>query len=121
MGFSTDIGRQRETKAPRQSATLTRIAPFLTHQKPMNIFVTSKREGGRVKIGDLGMARVFHSPPAPLPKVDGIVVTHWYRAPELLLGAKHYSKAIDVWSAGCIMAELIVGGPIFKYREGRWP
>ena len=87
----------------------------------MNVFVTSKREGGRVKIGDLGMARVFHSPPAPLPKVDGIVVTHWYRAPELLLGAKHYSKAIDVWSAGCIMAELIVGGPIFKYREGRWP
>lgn len=46
------------------------------------------------------------------------VVTYWYRAPELLLGAKHYTKAIDIWSIGCIMAELIHRSPIFRYREG---
>ncbi len=41
------------------------------------------------------------------------VVTLWYRAPEILLGAKHYSTPVDVWSIGCIFAEMINQRPLF--------
>ena len=47
------------------------------------------------------------------------MVTIWYRAPELLLGAKHYSKAIDCWAVGCVMAELASLRPIFKGEEAK--
>lgn len=50
-------------------------------------------EQGRIKIADFGLARVFQSPLRPLAD-DGEVVTIWYRAPELLLGCKHYTRAI---------------------------
>lgn len=46
----------------------------------------------RVKIADMGFARTFHNPLKPLAELDPVVVTFWYRAPELLLGAKHYTK-----------------------------
>jgi serine/threonine protein kinase len=42
------------------------------------------------------------------------VVTLWYRAPELLLGKRKYTFSIDMWSVGCIMAEIIIGKPLFK-------
>ena len=48
-----------------------------------------------------------------------MVVTIWYRAPELLLGARHYKKAIDVWAVGCVMAELMSLRPIFKGEEAK--
>ena len=51
-------------------------------------------ERGRVKITDMGFARLFNSPLKPLADLDPVVVTFWYRAPELLLGARHYTKAI---------------------------
>ena len=41
------------------------------------------------------------------------VVTLWYRAPEILLGGKKYSTAVDVWSIGCIFAEMVTGRPLF--------
>ena len=44
--------------------------------------------------GDMGFARLFNSPLTPLANLDPVVVTFWYRAPELLLGARHYTKAI---------------------------
>jgi len=43
-----------------------------------------------------------------------VVVTLWYRAPELLLGNDKYNKAIDMWSVGCIFAELLLKDPLFK-------
>jgi cyclin-dependent kinase 8/11 len=49
---------------------------------------------GCVKVGDLGLARIFYKPLAPLYNGDKVVVTIWYRAPELLLGAKHYTPAM---------------------------
>ena len=49
---------------------------------------------GCVKAGDLGLARIFYRPLAPLYNGDKVVVTIWYRAPELLLGAKHYTPAM---------------------------
>ncbi|XP_039069397.1 cyclin-dependent kinase G-2-like isoform X2 [Hibiscus syriacus] len=66
---------------------------------------------GELKICDFGMARLYGSPLKPYTTK---VVTQWYRAPELLLGAKKYSKAVDMWSVGCIMAELLAKDPLFK-------
>ena len=63
--------------------------------KPANILVMGEGpERGRVKIADMGFARLFNSPLKPLADLDPVVVTFWYRAPELLLGARHYTKAI---------------------------
>lgn len=45
----------------------------------------------------MGFARLFNSPLRPLAELDPVVVTFWYRAPELLLGAKHYTKAIGIY------------------------
>lgn len=65
---------------------------------------------------DFGLARVFQSPLRPLSD-NGLVVTIWYRAPELLLGAKHYTRAIDIWAIGCIFAELVNCKPLFPGDE----
>uniref|UniRef100_A0A672R6D0 cyclin-dependent kinase n=1 Tax=Sinocyclocheilus grahami TaxID=75366 RepID=A0A672R6D0_SINGR len=66
---------------------------------------------------DMGFARLFNSPLKPLADLDPVVVTFWYRAPELLLGARHYTKAIDIWAIGCIFAELLTSEPIFHCRQ----
>ncbi|KAF7432612.1 cyclin-dependent protein kinase [Pleurotus ostreatus] len=84
--------------------------------KPANILITSS---GVVKIGDLGLARLIYQPLQPLFAGDKVVVTIWYRAPELLMGAKHYNKAIDCWAVGCVMAELAQCRPIFKGEEAK--
>ncbi|KAJ8109138.1 hypothetical protein ONZ43_g6219 [Nemania bipapillata] len=63
--------------------------------KPANIMVTS---AGQVKIGDLGLARLFYKPLHSLFSGDKVVVTIWYRAPELLLGSRHYTPAVDMWA-----------------------
>ncbi|KAL8256880.1 hypothetical protein R6Q59_028921 [Mikania micrantha] len=65
---------------------------------------------GELKICDFGMARQYAS---PLKPYTSLVVTLWYRAPELLLGMKSYSTAVDMWSVGCIMAELLSKKPLF--------
>lgn len=89
--------------------------------KPSNILVTGSdkppNERGCVKIADFGLARLFQAPLRPLTDVDAVVVTIWYRAPELILGAKHYSKAIDLWAIGCIFAELVTSKPLFQGQE----
>jgi cyclin-dependent kinase 8/11 len=84
--------------------------------KPANIMVT---RDGEVKIGDLGLARIFRSPLNSLFAGDKVVVTIWYRAPELLLGSRHYTPAIDLWAVGCIFAELLSLRPIFKGEEAK--
>merc|ERR1711993_137567 len=65
---------------------------------------------GILKVGDFGLAREYGS---PLLAYTAIVVTLWYRAPELLLGLKNYSTHIDVWSCGCIFGELLLMNPLF--------
>lgn len=85
--------------------------------KPANIMVTSN---GCVKIGDLGLARKFNDPLQSLYTGDKVVVTIWYRAPELLMGARYYTPAIDLWAVGCILAELLSLRPIFKGEEAKF-
>ncbi|XP_009114785.1 probable serine/threonine-protein kinase At1g09600 [Brassica rapa] len=69
---------------------------------------------GVLKIGDFGLAS-FYNPDSDQP-LTSRVVTLWYRAPELLLGSTEYGPAIDLWSVGCILAELFVGKPIMPGR-----
>ncbi|XP_030078197.1 cyclin-dependent kinase 11B isoform X10 [Microcaecilia unicolor] len=69
---------------------------------------------GILKVGDFGLAREYGSPLKPYTPV---VVTLWYRAPELLMGAKEYSTAIDMWSVGCIFGELLTQKPLFPGKS----
>ncbi|KAK7590418.1 hypothetical protein V9T40_002031 [Parthenolecanium corni] len=65
---------------------------------------------GVLKVGDFGLAREYGS---PLKHYTPVVVTLWYRAPELLLGTKEYSTSVDMWSVGCIFAEFLRMEPLF--------
>ncbi|CAN1152487.1 Cyclin-dependent kinase G-2 [Linum perenne] len=76
--------------------------------KTSNILLNNR---GELKICDFGLARQYGS---PLKPYTHMVVTLWYRAPELLLGAEQYSTAIDMWSLGCIMAEMLSKQPLFN-------
>lgn len=69
---------------------------------------------GILKIADFGLA-CFYIPHQNHP-LTSRVVTLWYRPPELLLGAMYYGTAVDLWSAGCIVAELYFGKPIMPGR-----
>ena len=67
-------------------------------------------DAGAVRLADFGLARlVLH----PKRTITHEVETLWYRAPEILLGQKHYTEAVDVWSLGCIYAELFKRKPFF--------
>ncbi|XP_029784825.1 cyclin-dependent kinase 3 isoform X3 [Suricata suricatta] len=72
--------------------------------KPQNLLID---ELGAIKLADFGLARAFG---VPLRTYTHEVVTLWYRAPEILLGSKFYSTAVDVWSIGCIFAEMVERG-----------
>ncbi|KAK3679504.1 hypothetical protein LTR78_001065 [Recurvomyces mirabilis] len=77
--------------------------------KTSNILLNNR---GEIKLADFGMAR-FVGDPAPA-NLTQMVVTLWYRAPELLLGAKEYGACIDVWSLGCIFGELLLKRPVLQ-------
>lgn len=78
--------------------------------KPANILVSATCD---IKICDFGLARYVDPVDGPANDMTEYVVTRWYRAPELLLSNDEYSSAIDMWSAGCIIAELYHGKPLF--------
>jgi len=81
--------------------------------KPSNLLLNSEC---LLKVADFGLARLMDA-----PKEDGTrtqvltdyVATRWYRAPEILLGSNNYTKAVDMWSIGCILGELIGAKPMF--------
>ena len=79
-------------------------ASWVLHRdmKPGNLLLAAD---GTVKLADFGLARVFGSPDR---KYTGQVVTRWYRAPELLFGAKFYGSPVDLCSVGCIFAEMML-------------
>ncbi|XP_076336803.1 cyclin-dependent kinase 2-like [Tachypleus tridentatus] len=75
--------------------------------KPQNLLIDKE---GNIKLADFGLARAFG---VPLRSYTHEVVTLWYRAPEILLGAKFYSTPVDVWSMGCIFAEMLTRRALF--------
>mmetsp|Transcript_18204 Transcript_18204/g.70371 ORF Transcript_18204/g.70371 Transcript_18204/m.70371 type:complete len:403 (+) Transcript_18204:134-1342(+) len=75
--------------------------------KPSNILCN---EDCRVKIADFGLARVEEE----ALHMTEYVATRWYRAPEVILSWKEYTKAIDIWSVGCILAEMMLRKPLFQ-------
>ena len=67
-----------------------------------------------VKVADFGLARsIANLYQEETPIYTDYVATRWYRAPEILLGSTHYNEAVDLWSVGCILGELILGKAIF--------
>ncbi|UNI13545.1 Cyclin-dependent kinase [Purpureocillium takamizusanense] len=77
--------------------------------KTSNLLLNNR---GRLKIADFGMARYVGDPP-PV-RLTQLVVTLWYRAPELLLGARDYGPAVDMWSVGCVFGELLRREPLLQ-------
>ncbi|KAI0320860.1 Pkinase-domain-containing protein [Amylostereum chailletii] len=73
--------------------------------KPNNLLIGSD---GQLKLADFGLARDFADPGY---KMTCQVITRWYRPPELLFGCRYYSTAVDIWSVGCIFAELMLRTP----------
>ncbi|XP_001234443.1 mitogen-activated protein kinase 13 isoform X1 [Gallus gallus] len=76
--------------------------------KPGNLAVN---EDCQLKILDFGLARHADA------EMTGYVVTRWYRAPEVILNWMHYNQTVDIWSIGCIMAEMLTGKTLFKGKD----
>jgi serine/threonine protein kinase len=77
--------------------------------KPSNLLLNSNCD---LKVCDFGLARGVE-PDEDNMELTEYVVTRWYRAPEIMLSTKEYTKAIDIWSTGCIFAELLGRKPLF--------
>uniref|UniRef100_A0A8C4R0F9 Mitogen-activated protein kinase 4 n=1 Tax=Eptatretus burgeri TaxID=7764 RepID=A0A8C4R0F9_EPTBU len=79
--------------------------------KPSNLFVNT--DDLLLKIGDFGLARVLDPHYCHKGYLSEGLVTKWYRSPRLLLSPNNYTKAIDMWAAGCIFAEMLMGKTLF--------
>ncbi|KAJ5112373.1 hypothetical protein N7532_000418 [Penicillium argentinense] len=79
--------------------------------KTSNLLMNNR---GEIKLADFGMARYYGDPP---PNLTQLVVTLWYRSPELLLGATKYGTEIDMWSIGCIFGELLTKEPLLQGKN----
>ncbi|XP_048494066.1 mitogen-activated protein kinase homolog MMK2 isoform X2 [Beta vulgaris subsp. vulgaris] len=78
--------------------------------KPSNLLLNANCD---LKIGDFGLARTT----SETDFMTEYVVTRWYRAPELLLNCSEYTAAIDIWSVGCILGEIITRKPLFPGKD----
>ncbi|PFH54621.1 hypothetical protein AMATHDRAFT_72399 [Amanita thiersii Skay4041] len=90
-------------------------ANWILHRdlKTSNLLMNNR---GTIKVADFGLARRYGDP-VGVGGMTQLVVTLWYRAPEILLGAKVYSTAVDMWSVGCIFAELLLKEPLFQAKN----
>ncbi|XP_076859725.1 mitogen-activated protein kinase 4 isoform X2 [Brachyhypopomus gauderio] len=122
--METDLGRMLEGgPLPVEHATLLfyqllRGLKFIhsanvLHRdlKPANIFVNPEQL--LLKIGDFGLARIVDPHYSHKGYLSEGMVTKWYRSPRLLLSPNNYTKAIDMWAAGCILAEMVTGRMLF--------
>lgn len=76
--------------------------------KPPNLLINRE---GQLKLADFGLARAFG---IPVRSYTHEVVTLWYRAPDILMASRRYSTPVDMWSIGCIFAEMVLGRPLFS-------
>jgi len=76
--------------------------------KPQNLLINKNNQ--ELKLADFGLARAFG---IPVRSYTHEVVTLWYRAPDVLMGSRKYSTPVDLWSVGCIFAEMSAGKPLF--------
>eukprot|EP01082_Thalassiosira_pseudonana_P012723 g11136.t1 g11136 contig5:185420-186957(+) len=112
------VGLERNVVRSFMQQILNGVGYCHTHRvlhrdlKPHNLLISA--DGQTLKLADFGLARLSGLPNGPYTYE---VVTLWYRAPELLLGASRYSAAVDVWSVGCIFAEMATGLPLFPGRS----
>ncbi|KAL2898566.1 Protein IMPAIRED IN BABA-INDUCED STERILITY 1, partial [Bienertia sinuspersici] len=79
--------------------------------KTSNILLNNE---GQLKLADFGLANFMNTKGKQPRQLTSRVVTLWYRPPELLLGSTSYGSYVDLWSAGCVFAELLIGKPILK-------
>ncbi|KAL1676420.1 kinase-like domain-containing protein [Schizophyllum commune] len=124
--LDVDLKRYMETLNQNKTPISDHLVKKFTHQlnagllychshrilhrdlKPQNLLIDSS---DNLKLADFGLARAFG---IPMRTYTHEVVTLWYRAPEVLLGSRHYSTGIDMWSVGCIFAEMAMqGAPLF--------
>lgn len=92
--------------------------------KPSNLLLNANCD---LKICDFGLARIddrqngqtTSSPETKISMMTEYVATRWYRAPEIMLTASKYTTAIDIWSVGCILAELLLSAPLFPGKDYR--
>jgi cell division cycle 2-like protein len=89
-------------------------ARWIMHRdlKTSNILMNNR---GEIKLADFGMARFCGDPPPE--NLTQLVVTLWYRSPELLLGATTYDSSVDIWSLGCIFGELLTRNPLLQGKN----
>jgi len=82
--------------------------------KPSNLLLNANCD---LKVCDFGLARSAANVEDNSGFMTEYVATRWYRAPEIMLTFKEYTKAIDVWSVGCILAEMLNGKPLFPGKD----
>ena len=85
--------------------------------KPSNLLLNANCD---LKVCDFGLARSAASQEDNSGFMTEYVATRWYRAPEIMLTFKEYTKAIDVWSIGCILAEMLSGKPLFPGKDCKY-
>uniref|UniRef100_A0A673M0J8 mitogen-activated protein kinase n=1 Tax=Sinocyclocheilus rhinocerous TaxID=307959 RepID=A0A673M0J8_9TELE len=109
--MGTDLGKlmkMERLSEDRVQYLVYQMLRGLKDLKPGNLAINEECE---LKILDFGLARQADS------EMTGYVVTRWYRAPEVILSWMHYTQTVDIWSVGCIMAEMLLGKPLFKGND----
>uniref|UniRef100_A0A0K3C5Y7 Mitogen-activated protein kinase n=1 Tax=Rhodotorula toruloides TaxID=5286 RepID=A0A0K3C5Y7_RHOTO len=122
--METDLYRVIKTQQLSDDQTLRALKALhsanVIHRdlKPSNLLLNANCD---LKICDFGLARSVDTAEPSGGEAGGFmteyVATRWYRAPEIMLSFKQYSKAIDIWSVGCICAEMLSGRPLFPGRD----
>ncbi|XP_071399486.1 mitogen-activated protein kinase 12b isoform X2 [Centroberyx affinis] len=109
--MGTDLGKlmkMERLSEDRVQFLVYQMLKGLKDLKPGNLAINPDCE---LKILDFGLARQADA------EMTGYVVTRWYRAPEVILNWMHYTQTVDIWSVGCIMAEMLLGKPLFKGND----